>query len=398
VRHHRAVPLGDRPPPLDAVQAWADSGAMALTGRADGPPLGPPEGLVPRLRAIAARVPLDLDPLALLAERAALLGLRRRGTTSCGGAARLLPCADGWLALSLARRDDVELVPAWLGLEAAPDDDPWPAVRAAVGGRSSADLMAAAAGLGLPVGAVPTAPDGADRGDDLPVTWRRVDGAPIDARVGVDGLRVVELASLWAGPLCGSLLADLGAEVVKVDSTGRPDGARAGDPAFFALLNAGKQEVAVDLGDPAGREELRVLVAGADVVIEGSRPRALRALGIDADEQLGDGPRAWISITAHGRDGDAGLRVGFGDDAAAAGGLVTWEDGAPRFCADAIGDPVTGLVAAAAALEAVARGGRWLVDAAMAAACAHLAGPTLAVPEGVVAAPPRTTRKRPAPA
>jgi hypothetical protein len=102
----------------------------------------------------------------------------------------------------------------------------------------------------------------------------------------------------------------------------------------------------------------------------------------------------WISITAHGRDGAAGLRVGFGDDAAAGGGLVAWEDGEPRFCADAVGDPVTGLTAAAATLEAVERGGRWLVEVALSAVSAHLAGPTLEVPEGVVAAAPTAPRHR----
>jgi crotonobetainyl-CoA:carnitine CoA-transferase CaiB-like acyl-CoA transferase len=294
------------------------------------------------------------------------------------------------------RPDDVELLPAWLGL-AATDDDPWPSVATTAGTRTTADLMVAARGLGLPVGAVPVAPHAGEVAPEeagLPVGWHPIEGSPVGSRPAVDGLRVVELASLWAGPLCGSLLADLGAEVVKVESTGRPDGARAGNPAFFALLNAGKQSVALDLADDAGRQELRALLAGADVVIEGSRPRALRALGIDADALVAAGPRAWISITAHGRHGDAGLRVGFGDDAAAAGGLVAWEDGEPRFCADAIGDPVTGLVAAAAALEAIGRGGHWLVDVAMARACAHLAGPTLPVPDGVLAAPPRATRER----
>ena len=58
---------------------------------------------------------------------------------------------------------------------------------------------------------------------------------------------MVELGSLWAAPLCGSLLAAAGADVVKVESIGRPDGARRGPPAFFDLLNGGKRSVALDL-------------------------------------------------------------------------------------------------------------------------------------------------------
>ena len=85
----------------------------------------------------------------------------------------------------------------------------------------------------------------------------------------------------------------------------------------------------------------------------------------------------WLSITGHGRRGTGGDRVAFGDDAAIAGGLAAWSDGQPCFCADAVADPCTGLVAATATLEALAAGGRWLIDVAMVAVSAHLAGPTL---------------------
>ncbi len=81
--------------------------------------------------------------------------------------------------------------------------------------------------------------------------------------------------------------------------------------------------------------------------------------------------------------------MGFGDDAAVAGGLVCWQDDRPVFCADAVADPVSGLVAAAACLDALATGGRWLVDVGMAGVAAHLAGPTLPVPTGTSAATAR---------
>ena len=96
----------------DVVARWAASGCMFLSGPPDSPGLGPPVPLVPRLTALAERVErsavavggvLRLDPLERLTERAGALGLSRRGSTSCGGASRLLRTADGWIALSLAR-------------------------------------------------------------------------------------------------------------------------------------------------------------------------------------------------------------------------------------------------------------------------------------------------------
>ena len=98
--------------------------------------------------------------------------------------------------------------------------------------------------------------------------------------------------------------------------------------------------------------------------------------------------RAWVSITGHGRTGPARDWVAFGDDAAVAGGLVAWDGDGPVFCADAVADPATGVVAAVAVLEALAAGGRHLIDLPLAAVAAHLAGPTLPVPPTVEAAQP----------
>lgn len=386
------------------VSAWAASGAMALTGRADGPALGPPEGLVPELSAIGWVLEdrarelggcLQIDPVPLLAERAALAGLSRQGATSCGGATRLLGTIDGWIAVALARPEDRELVPAWLE-RSVPVDEPWAAIAAAAAATGARALVARAVLLGLPVaelsehavGSPATAPFA-----PLPVRAIQVGGAPATPRP-LQATTVVDLSSLWAGPLCGSLLADAGATVVKVESTRRPDGARLGPGAFHDLLNAGKRSVALDLSVPEGRRALVELVAGADVVIEGSRPRALEQLGIDARRVVaGGGPRVWVSITGHGRSGADRDRVAFGDDAAVAGGLVAWDDAGPCFCADAIADPVTGTVAATAVLEALTIGGRWLLDVPMAAVAAHLAGPTLPA-SGTVAAPPAAPRAR----
>ncbi|MGQ0830494.1 MAG: CoA transferase [Microthrixaceae bacterium] len=367
--------------------AWASSGAMALTGWPDAPPLGPPRGLVSKLSAIAdvldshlsaVRSAPPIDPLALLGERAALGGLTRQGTTSCGGATRLLRTRSGWLAVSLARPEDVEVVPAWLELDATPTDV-WATVEAAVAARATDDLVARARLVGLPIGqlpaSAPTAPPTL-----LPVRRHAVPGSALPPRA-IRDLLVVDLGTLWAGPLCGSLLAAAGATVVKVESVGRPDGARLGPGAFFDLLNAGKRGVAVDLGRSDGIAALQRLLRAADVVIETSRPRALEQFGIDAITHLATGTtRVWATITGHGRTGEGRDRPGFGDDAAVAGGLVCWDRDRPVFCADAIADPTSGLVAAAGILDALASGGRWLLDVSMASVAAHLAGPTLPVP------------------
>lgn len=98
----------------------------------------------------------------------------------------------------------------------------------------------------------------------------------------------------------------------------------------------------------------------------------------------GAGPRVWVSITGHGREA-APERVGFGDDAAVAGGLVVDDGEGPCFVADAIADPLTGVAAAVAVARCLAEGGRWLVDASLAGVAASVAGPRCAT---AVADPP----------
>ncbi len=369
---------------------WAASGAMALTGLPD-QPLGPPEPLVEGVARLARRFP-GLDALALLGERAALMGLWRRGTTSCGGSCRLFAVRDGWMAVSLPRGEDMEAVPAWLELDEVPRSGPatWSAVEVSLGAGDPDVLAQRAALLGLPV---------ARLGEAGPTDVAADPLGKAPAREAA-GLLVVDLSALWAGPLCGDLLAAAGATVVKVESRSRPDGARRGPAAFFDLLNWRKQSVALDLQRADGPRLLHALVQRADVVIEASRPRALAQLGISARRLVEEGgPQVWISITGYGRSGDGANRVGFGDDAAVAGGLVAWAGRTPMFCADAVADPLTGLTAANACLDALSRGGRWLLDVSMAGVSAGLGGPALGVSGELPVAHPRAREpERAAPA
>jgi len=406
-------------PAEDDLADWAASGAMFLTGRPDGPPLPPPPGFVARLRAIGAIVarrsaelgrPVEVDVLALLGERAALAGLRRAGDVSCGGAARLLPTADGWVAVNLPRPDDVDLLPAWLAplpfaSRRRGTGEMWAALGAAIRNGSADALAERAQLLGLPVAALarhpPAVPPGAGPLRGLPVTATPFGGHETGGTL--EGLVVADLSSLWAGPLCGHLLQRAGARVVKVESVHRPDGARFGPPGFFDLLHAGQRAVALDFRTEDGRAALRRLLRSADVVVEGSRPRALEQLGISAGGMLaeaagrGVGPRVWVSLTGYGRTGPGRDRVAFGDDGAVAGGLVAGDGIGPCFLADAVADPCAGLVAAAAVAAALGAGGRWLLDVALASVAAHLAGRGLrpasarfrTPPAGVAVLPPR---------
>lgn len=343
------------------TDGWARSGAMWLTGRPDGPPpavTGDPAGSVnralARLRDVAPE-PDRLPDVRLLGERAARMRLVRAGERTAGGAGRLLPAADGWLAMSLARPSDFELIPALTSSPAGAD--PWIPVRdwAAVQPAKQAEERARM--LGLPVAAVTrTLPPPSRPGVVI------MSGGGARRRTGPP--RVLDLSSLWAGPLCSHLLALMGADVVKLESTRRPDGARKGDPGFYDLLHAGHRSVALDLTTDEGRALLARLVARADLVLEASRPRALRQLGIDAETAIAAGT-SWVSITAGGRDGDAAMRVGFGDDIAAGAGLLAWDEKGPMFAGDALADPLTGVVAAAAVAERRDEQDAALIDVSM---------------------------------
>jgi crotonobetainyl-CoA:carnitine CoA-transferase CaiB-like acyl-CoA transferase len=136
-------------------------------------------------------------------------------------------------------------------------------------------------------------------------------------------------------------------------------------------LHAGHESIALNFRTPSGLHHLARLLVAADVVIEGSRPRALANLGV-APGMIAHRPgQVWLSITGYGRDVPG--RVAFGDDAAVAGGLVGRADGEPVFCADAVGDPLTGACGALAVAKSLAAGGGELIDLPMRAVAAAFA-------------------------
>ncbi|HSY14867.1 MAG TPA: CoA transferase [Jatrophihabitantaceae bacterium] len=342
-----------------AAADWARSGAMALTGRADGPPVlapGAPASAVDGALAVLelCRGVRSAAGVDLLGERAAIAGLRRRAPWSAGGAFRTLRARDGWVGLSLARDTDIEMLPALLCRDFR--GDPWTALAGWIAGTPASEVVARADLLGIPAARV-RSPEGVGR------PGIRVLGGGRRRRAGGVPL-LVDLSSLWAGPLCAQLLGSTGVRVIKVESIQRPDGARAGPRDFFDLLHAGHRSVALDFSTRSGRSDLMSLLRRADVVVEASRPRALRQLGIDAEQFVAEGT-VWASITAYGRDVDNAMRVGFGDDVAVGAGLFAEDDEGPFPIGDALADPLAGVHAAAAVAAGLCGGRGYLLDVSM---------------------------------
>jgi crotonobetainyl-CoA:carnitine CoA-transferase CaiB-like acyl-CoA transferase len=181
------------------------------------------------------------------------------------------------------------------------------------------------------------------------------------------GLRVIELARILAGPWAGQTLADLGADVIKVEAPEGDDTRRWGPPfverdgeraaAYFHATNRGKRSVTVDFRDPAGQETVRSLVADADVVIENFKVGGLARYGLDAPSLLALNPRLiYCSITGFGQTGPYAHRAGYDFIIQGMSGLmsVTGEpDGQPQKVGVAVTDVFTGIYAATAILAAL---------------------------------------------
>jgi crotonobetainyl-CoA:carnitine CoA-transferase CaiB-like acyl-CoA transferase len=187
---------------------------------------------------------------------------------------------------------------------------------------------------------------------------------PLASTRPLSGVRVIEFCHVAAGPFCGMLLADFGADVIKVEP---PDGdamrqwppITEGFSENFASINRGKRSVALDLKDPAARDHARALVLQADVLIENSRPGVMQRLGLGWDWFSARKPTLiYCSISAFGQDGPRGAEGGFDLTIQAAAGVmsVTGEpEGAPVKSGVPLVDFGAGLYAAFSIASLIAR-------------------------------------------
>jgi formyl-CoA transferase len=164
----------------------------------------------------------------------------------------------------------------------------------------------------------------------------------------LDGIRVLDLTQVMAGPFCSMLLCDMGADVIKVesptgDSTRRMPGAVGTDSPSFNAVNRGKRGVVVDLKQPAGLDAVHRLVGSVDVLVENFRPGVMGRLGLGYEELASRFPAlVYASISGYGRTGPSAGKGGFDLVAQGVSGLmsVTGEVGGPPV---KVGVPITDL-------------------------------------------------------
>jgi crotonobetainyl-CoA:carnitine CoA-transferase CaiB-like acyl-CoA transferase len=164
---------------------------------------------------------------------------------------------------------------------------------------------------------------------------------------------VIELAHIMAGPVCGLMLGDMGADVVKVERLPGGDGSRAflppdvrGESAAFMMLNRGKRGLALDLRSEGGRTLVRRLVSSADVIIENFRTGTMERMGLGYSELSTLNPRlVYCQITGYGRTGPLSHQGGFDLIAQGYSGLMSVTGEAPGRAPVKVGAPVTDITA-----------------------------------------------------
>ena len=199
--------------------------------------------------------------------------------------------------------------------------------------------------------------------------------ADLSALKPLAGIRVLEICNVAAGPFCALLLADLGADVIKLENPGAGDTLRAWPPHTgpendrlsenFASLNRNKRSITLDLKNPDDNARAKDLIANVDVLIENNRPGVMKRLGLDFDSTLAINPKLiYCSISAYGQTGPRANEGGFDVTIQAMSGImsVTGEpDGAPVKCGVPVADFTAGLYGAmsiCAQLRAVAQTGK----------------------------------------
>ena len=205
------------------------------------------------------------------------------------------------------------------------------------------------------------------------------------------GIRVIEVGQALAGPLAGAIMADMGADVIKVEKPDGGDDARMWGPPFvdessmmFHSTNRNKRSVTIDIKSAADIEKLKMLVRDADIMIQNLRPGIVEDIGIGPAVMCAVNPRLiYCSIGAFGNKGPMRDAPGFDPLAQAYGAVMTLTgrpDDPPTFCAPAINDTATGMwtvIGALAALQERSRTGKGsVIDASLfESAVAWVAGP-----------------------
>ncbi|HWV27968.1 MAG TPA: CoA transferase, partial [Aeromicrobium sp.] len=179
----------------------------------------------------------------------------------------------------------------------------------------------------------------------------------------MDGIRVIDLSTILAGPLASSLLAEFGADVIKIEQPGTGDPARSypplvdGGSAQWAMLGRNKRSVTVDLHRKGAAELVGRLTAAADIVVTNFRPATLKRFGVDFEDLVAYRPDlVMVHISAFGRTGPYADRPGFARVAESFAGLThrTGDpDGPPVFAGYPVADGVTGIYGAFAAMMAL---------------------------------------------
>lgn len=216
-------------------------------------------------------------------------------------------------------------------------------------------------------------------------------GAPAAGDGPLHDLRVVDLATVVAGPGCARYLGDFGADVIKVE---RPDG---GDTTramgwthpdddvtlWWKLAGRNKRTVVADLKDPEDLDRVRRLIATADVLVENFRPGTLERLGLDPVDLIAANPRLVVTrVTGFGQDGPYAQRPGFATLAEAMSGFAAVNgepDGPPLLPPIALTDEVTALTAAFATMVALHSGRGQVVDVSLLESLVQLMGPLLSL-------------------
>ena len=203
-------------------------------------------------------------------------------------------------------------------------------------------------------------------------------------------LRVVDCATVVAGPGCARYLGDFGADVIKVERPGTGDATRRmgwRDPRddvtlWWKLMGRNKRTVALDLKDADDLASMRRLVDSADVLVENFRPGTLERLGLAPDYLLARNPTLVIvRLTGFGQDGPYAARPGFATIAEALSGFASINgepDGGPLLPPIALTDEITGLAAALATMVAVHSGVGQVVDVNLLESLAQFMGPLVA--------------------